>query len=709
MPTHGIQELNELFNEAEQADQDLFAEQRSNILLISGDHYTKKTSRFWNRIRDSRELSNEQKLRLTKNHTQKIVKTYINNILTHAPTTGFSAKNESELSDQKSAELNQAVWLDYKIRNHFKQKTREFASDFCGIGEVACKIFFDPMAGRFKGYMPEIDPLTGQPVLDSEGQMRSNGEPVFIGDVVCERVFGFNLLRHPDSKSMYDHSCKIIRKMVDIKDALSRLPDTDEFEQKRKWIKASGKDETFRVFDSISGSYSEAKNQVLFREFYYPPCPQYPMGYYFITVKEGIIYEGELPFGIFPVKFAAFDEIPTTPRGRSIVKQLRPYQAEVNRAASKMAEHQITLGDDKVLYQQGAKISQGGVLPGVRGIQYTGATPTILEGRSGEQYLNYMNSQIEEMYRVANVFEDMEEKQSGQMDPYAMMFKSIRQKKKFVTYSDKFEEFLIDTTETIMDLAKHYYPDDMVIPAIGKNEQVNIEEFRNTTPLQYQVKIEGQSEDVESKMGRQLVLNQVLQYVGGNLSKEDLGKLIRNMPYANTGVGLEDLTLNYDVASNIILALDRGKLPAPLPYQDHKYIIQRLGARISQADFQFLHPKIQQNYQIVMQAHQQLEAQELQALKQAESELIPTGGYLVACDFYVTDPNRPGRTTRARVPYESISWLMKQLEAQGMGMETLQNMQQGAQAQIASQFVESQGGMGSSFPTELEGAPPNIK
>ncbi len=678
-----IQELNELYREAEDLDRDLFSEQRSNILLVSGDHYTKKNSRWWNRIRDNKDLSNEQKLRLTKNHTQKISKIYVNNILTYAPGVTISPKNESELQDQKAAELNLAVWQDWKHRNKYKQKVREFAQDFFDIGEVCSKVFFNPMAGKFIGYEAQLDEF-GQPVMGEDGQYSKSSRAIFTGDVVWERVFGFNLLRHPDAKSMHDPHCKIIRKMVDVEAGLSMFEEDDE---RRKFIEKS-LDETFMVFEATSGSYSQANNQFLMVEYYYPPCHEYPNGYYYITTKQGVLFEGELPFGVFPIKYTGFDEIPTTPRGRSLIKQLRPYQAEINRAGSKIAEHQITIGDDKILYSMGSKISQGKVLPGVRGIEYAGAPPTILAGRTGDQYLAYMNSQIEEMYRVANLVEDMEEKPQ-QMDAYAMLFAAMRNKKKFVTYAEKFEEYLIESCEAILALAKGSLPDDMVIPAIGRSEIVNMAEFRNTEPMQYQVKVEAQGEDVETKMGKQLVLSQVMQYVGSNLEKEDIGKLVRNMPFANLGESFRDLTLNYDMANNIILALDRGEMPEPVKYQDHKYIIRRLTDRTLQADYRFLSPEIQQNYAVLIQAHEAVQVQELEAIKQAQSEFIPTGGYLVACDFYVTDAVDAGKTKRARLPYESLAWLMNKLEAQGMGQKALEQMGQGAIAEM-SQAISAQ-------------------
>ncbi|MFA9263200.1 MAG: hypothetical protein ACEQSB_07765, partial [Undibacterium sp.] len=61
-----IDDLNRLYNESEQINQGLFAEQRTNVLLNIGEHYNKKGSMFWSRIRDARNLTEEQKIRITR-------------------------------------------------------------------------------------------------------------------------------------------------------------------------------------------------------------------------------------------------------------------------------------------------------------------------------------------------------------------------------------------------------------------------------------------------------------------------------------------------------------------------------------------------------------------------------------------------------------------------------------------------------------------
>lgn len=677
MPNLTIEELNQYYSEADTADQELFAEQRSNILLVSGDHYQRKSSRFWRRIRDNKDLSEQQKIRLTKNHTQKISKAYVSNILSHAPGVTILPKNDSDLSDQKSAEINHAVWQDAVSRYKLHKRIREWCSDFVNIGEVAVKLSYDPNAGDFVGYEQLVDEM-GVPMIDEWGRPAADKEkPKFSGAFVFERIFGFNLLRPSEAKAFEEARYLIVRKMVDKKDLKK------QFEGNEEALKSisEGTDDTYVIFDGANGSYKKSDKQVMVREYYFRPCLEYPMGYYYITTPHGILAEGELPFGEYPIIFSAFEELPTSPRGRSMLKQLRPYQAEINRAASKMAEHQITLGDDKLLVQNGTKVVNAGQLPGVRALSYTGMAPTVLPGRDGAQYLQYMQSQISEMYDISMVNEDSMEKE-GQLEAFTLLFRSVKQKKKFSTYSEKFEQFLVELCDKYLRLARHYLPDDQVIQATGKREMINISEFRSTKDG-FQIKVEPMSDDIESQMGKQLVLNHVLQYVGPQMGKDDIGKIIRNMPYSNLDQSFNDLTIDYDNATNDILALDRGELPMLNKYDNHTYIIKRLTHRMRQADYKSLPPAVQQNYEQYLQEHEQIEAQQQQEIQRAKEGGVPSGGYLVVCDFYVPKKDNPAETQRARVPYQALEWLIQKLEDQGMSLEKLEGMQQGAMADIA--------------------------
>jgi hypothetical protein len=626
-------------------------------------------------------LSNEQKLRLTKNHIHKIIRGYVNNIVSQAPGVVPVPNNPKERQDQKAAELNKSVWQFAKVNHRLNIQIQKWAKDYCEIGEVILKVFFDPAAGRFVGYEQELDEM-GQPVFDENGQPQASDRASFTGDLMFERIHGFNLLRAPEAKTMDESPYFINRKMVAVDD-LKKMVQGDEDKEK---LVVESMDETYYVFDNNKSRYVESKNQAMVKEFYFRPCLQYPSGYFYIATGKGILFEGELPFGIFPIIYEGFDEVSTTPRHRSIIKQLRPYQVEINRAGSKMAEHQVTLGDDKVILQNGSKVTSGPHLPGIRTMYVNGSAPTVMAGRTGEQYMPYVDSQIKEIYQVANMVEDYEEKDSVQ-DPYARLYTSIKNRKKFKIYTDKFEDFLCRVCKTYLELAKQYFDENTLIPMIGRSEYVNIPEFKSIDPLNFQIKIEPMSDDIETMMGKHLVFNHLLQYVGPNLEKTDVGRIMKNMPFMNGEAAFKNLTINEDSADNIILALERGDAVQLQRYDDVEFIGKQLSSRMKEADFQLLSPQIQMQYQDIVDQCENIAAERLAAIKAGQSEFIPSGGMLTKCDFYVPDPSNTGRTTRATVPSEALDWLIKKLAEQGSAQEILMRQEQGVQADIARKLV----------------------
>lgn len=693
-----ISELNQYYLDAESADQSIFADMRSNLLLVSGDHYNKSQSSFHKRLRDNKEVSQEQKLRLTKNHIQNICKIYANNISSTNPGVCFNPKEETSNHDQKVAKMHTSVWRDAVDKYNIDDRADDWVDSLVQVGEVAVKIFFDPDMGNLKGYEAQIDPATGQSLTDEMGQEQPDKDkPVMEGGFVFEDIFGANLLRPAECKIMRLAEWLGIRKMTDT-DLLKRKYAGNE--EALRFI-TSDNDETYNVFDINTGGYKKTSKQTMIREYYFRKSRLFPKGYFYITTKSGILAEGELPGGLFPIVFAACDRLQTTPRGRSPIKTMRPYQAEINRSASKMAEHQITLGDDKLLIQNGTKVSAGASLPGVRSMNYTGMTPVILAGRDGSQYLNYMQSQITELYQAMAVQEMAQENETN-LDPYVLLFRSARQKKKFQRYIKRYENFLVELSKLYLGLAKIHLSDDAVIYAVGKNEQVNIAEYKQMEDLYYEIDIEPQSEDIETKLGKQIVLNHALQYIGPQLKPDEVGKFLRQMPFANFDEDMEDLTMDYDGVKNDMLALDRGEQPPLNQYDNHEYCIKKLSSRTKKADFRFLDQAVQQNYQMKIQLHMQMDAANKAAIMRAEQGLIPVDGALVGCDIFVPDPtSKEGKTRRARIPYFALDWLLKQLEVQGASQEKLKDMSEGAQAQVADMTMQQSG----NIPQPMAGQP----
>jgi len=686
--THSSSELDKLYLEAEHVDKAIFAQMRSNLLLISGDHYNHHHASFFRRLRTHKDIHHHQKLRLTKNHVQNIVKKITNHITSGEPGVGFNPNNKNEQKDQKAAELNKSIWLHSKKLNFMDELQEDLADDFTGIGEMNVKIFFDPNEGEILAFQQKLDEK-GEGMLDQEGREIGDPElPFRQGQMKIEQIHGFNLLRCPAAKKMSESPYLIYRKMADVDDLKKKFKVEDEDAAKRL---TASVDETFIVFDLARRGFSKAaRNQAMLREFYFRPGIRFPEGWFYITVRGLKLAEGPLPAGEFPIKTAAYDKLQTTPRGISPVKQMRPYQIEINRAASKMAEHQITLGDDKILIQNGSRVSAGVSLPGVRTINVSGLDPKIMPGRDGSQYLNYMLSQIEEMYRVMNIREiDADKKKPG--DVQAMLFMSASRKKEFSRYVARYERFWVDVARTHQKLAKHHLPDQSIVRAIGDPEAINIAEFKASDDLDFQITIVPQVEDLETKFGKQLSINHLLQFIGPQLQRDDIGRLLRMMPFANEEQITDDFTRNYDNATNDILALDRGERPLVNEFDDHIYIINRLTSRMRQSDFPGLSDEIQQNYQLNLQLHQAMEVEKQEKIQAAKDGFIPSQGHLTGVDLFIQDPKDPSKSRKARLPVDSLNWLIQKLEVQGLSQARLEEVNQGALAQMSEMIVANRG------------------
>tara|TARA_R110002012_G_scaffold147814_2_gene306444 strand:- start:1902 stop:4121 length:2220 start_codon:yes stop_codon:yes gene_type:complete len=705
-----VEDLNSLFQKSENCDRELFAEMRSNILLVSGEHYSKKNNRFWNRLRDSRMLNVEKKLRLTKNHMHRITKIYRNNITKYCPGVKVKPQLDNDRQDQKAAEMNQAVWNFVKKQNNHKREINKYAQDFIDIGECAVKIYFDPSKGYLKGYEPTIDEMTGepvmenqememlademgQPVLDEVGQpitrpIEGSGnpipdmnKPVFSGKLCHERIHGFNLLRAQEAKTIDESPYLIIRKMMGYNELKRKITDPEIAKKLEK-----SKDETFLVFDGANGKYEQSKDSVLVREFYFRPCHEYPRGYFYVATKTVTLWEGELPGGVFPIVWEGFDEIQTTPRKRSIVKQLRPYQAEINRASSQAATHQITLGDDKLVVNNSAKVEHGGILPGVRVIKTNSVGVNggiqVIPGRAGEQFMGYIGQQIDEMYVVANLQEEMQQKSDGSTDIWGSLYGSIRSKKEFSVYTDNFEDFLKNICTTSLELARYHYPDDEVIEMVGKKEQVNMEEFRANKDLGYLIETEPATDDAQSIMGKQMMINHALQYVGKDLGRDDIGRILSESPIGNMSEIFGDFTTDYKNAKNDILQLERGQMPMLNRYENIEYKIKRITGRMKESDFDFLPPEVQEIFNQFVQICEQTEAEKLAAIQRAQQGFIPDTGGLITING-IKDKN--GEVLR--VPYASIDWLMNKLLEQRSTQQQLESQNQGAVADMSQMIT----------------------
>jgi len=677
MDTDKLSKLKQLYDEATNCDKGIFSEQRTNILLKNGEHYKKRASEQFNNMRSRTKSTSSQKIRLVKNHIHKIVNIYENSILETNPSVTAMPYNDAELHDVKSAELNNAVLSWIKDTNSWEEMQEDFVNDFVVEGEMFAKVRFD----YNKGKDVAIDELTG--------------EVMKAGEFVIERIMPYDLRRDADSMTMRDARFLIETKLMNKSDfvdlAMGINPESVEA------IKKFHNDTKMSVFDSSTGKYKETRGKVEVRIFYWRPSKLNPEGLYTVCTEKMVVGSVPLPLGIFPIICGGFDKLTNSPRSSSIIRVIKPFQIEYNRSNSKMAEHQITLGDDRVYIMNGSKLSGGKLRSGNREYHITGQAPIIQQGRSGAQYLDYAKDTKLDMYDAANIdYATLNKQPTG--DSFQMLFAAMKDKKKFVKYVNKYGRFEVQIFKTALKMAKQYLSADNMISIAGKKEAINIEEFKTMEDNGFEFKVESSTGDIESKFGKVLSLTHVLQYAGSSLDPAQIGQVIKSLPYGNDARAFNTITVKSDNAENLLLSLDRGEYIPTLKHDDHEFMLQALYNRIKSSDFVTLPQEVQALYEQKIIEQEDALAMMNQQLQQSQMGAIPAGGFLttVNASWFNESTNR---VERIKVPAEAIKWLMEKLNAQGalasqvgqLPPQAVANIQGGAAPQEAQLPQANQG------------------
>lgn len=692
MPNLTVTELERKYRDSVEAHQTIFDEMKTNILLVSGSHYSKLNSKYFEKVRGNKVLNEQSKLRLTENYINKAHKIYVNNTLSFTPGTTVLPKDTKSIHDTKQAELNRSTWDDYKYEINFGKQVRHSVENLFSIGECWAKLLYDPYAGDIKGYEPLLDEF-GQQVTGADGQPQGDpNKPIFTGGWVADIFPGYDAFIAKGALSIDASPFVGIKKMVLTEELEKMVEDDPNFTEDEKSSKlaaiASAAKENYSVFNAFDGSVGFPDDQTLTKEYFYRPSSLYPKGYFYITVSTAILWEGELQTDgddkpVFPIIYALCDEFEGCARGFSPIKQGRPMQAEINRAGSKIAETQITLGDDKIYTSGTTGVTEGEKLNGIRQIKVSNAMQyQVIQGRSGEQYMPYVDKKIAAFWNIMGLSEEQQEIPEG-TDLQTRLYFSMKNKKKFRYYSDKIERFLVEWTQIVLRLARAYYPDDKIVRSVGSSEAINIEEFKNTSRLCYDVKVVPSSEDAEDLMGRYLTLTQVLQYAGKNLDERTTGVLIQNMPFIDGKALAGHMTVGLEETKNINLALDRGEMPMISKYDNNETIVKELVRRMRQPDFDYIkskNPQVEENYMRQYEERNQLINQQMEELKNANMGIIPTGGPQIRVDAWLPDPENPGKTKRASVDQVAFDWFLKRLGEQGAKLEVAETT--GTQEQI---------------------------
>ena len=704
-------------------DRSHFAEQRINAQLVAGHHFNYQNTELPSLVYMDRGGGTE--VEIAVNYLAKYARIKQNRLTTHAPMVRVVPKSTDERVDRKSAEIAQLVWEDIVYRHQFRKLIKLWAYDYIVLGECIARLSWDPDKGdlmQTETLSPEDDYGYGSEdkdgsIVSEAGAMGGYGQPeelpesdsigTFTGDLSIERVSPWNLIRPQECENINEAKWLCIDRFVHLKTVKNWMRNHPE---KRKQIAPGDMAESSEYMFDMSSGMREVKDHVRVSEMYFRPCSEYPNGYYSFFTDNVVLFEGELPLGLFPIHYRGYLTAPGNPRHHSIIRDAKPIQAEINRCVGKAITHSLTLGDDKVFLPTGSNIDEKQSEPGSRIIFYQpnpsggSSGPTVIEGRTGIQHMDQAQRFVAMMQDIFDetdpaVIQGGSPKDAMKRDPMALLHASYKEKEDNSFYGEEFEQFLVLVTQDVLHMARGYYNDQQLLTALGLNEYAAVDDFRKN-PLRDTVEIEPTSDSALSIIGRQHAFSTALQYVGARLPPKDIGLLLEGMPLGNKDLAFQGLNQDHKIADNLIRNLDNGRDIKINPLgEDIEFMIKSLISKIKEPGFIYKPWNVQQLYTQKLQEYQQIAAQQQQMMMELNKQLIPTDGPLVKIgSMHVPNPNKSSSRTTipARLPQAAIEWVIQRLEQQNMNQEKLMGLDMASQQSVmqTAQQMLGQGGGG---------------
>ena len=675
---YSFMRLKDLVKESYDADERTFREMRSAIRMFAGDHFSKtantSSSDSGREFARLSKTSGVNRIRIVKNHFPRIADVYVNQIMESVPDVEVTGINGADIKASRLARLNnQVLSADKRKSKKYKQKLREKALNFVVTGEIALKHYWDENTEWVKE----------------------------------EEILPFDLLRAPGTTKVEDSPWLIHRNIYSVED-LKRMFGAD-------WVKRNAMMEgdgiTFSgetpepahtVFDVQQREFQKMRGLEI-REFYLRPNAKYPNGYYIFFSDTGIIQEGELPGGIFPITAARCLITPSVSRGHTPFKTVYQMQQEINRAAGQDASNNIHFGDDKLFSGAHANIQVGRSLQGMSHIkvgQYGAKIADafqVVPGTGIPKNLDYISQQIREMDYQLNIESMMESKQvQGSGDISFVLYSSIKDKNRFSFVAQSFEEFLKEAAETKLRLFRHYLLEDDLIHEGNREDSIIIEDFKQTDESDYSIEVKARNNTPDELLGRHIQVNNVLQYAGNALKPEDLGPLLKESLLGNSKALISHFSAGQDAVEQNIILLEKGVLPKFSKTEDFTYKAKQITQRMNRPDYLELHPDVQKVFEDFLEICHQMIAKQNQERMKMEKGMIPTTGGLVNTDIFRMVPGAKGRPVERRIklPSHALEWLIEALQSQGTFAASMEGMSPMSQGRVGDLMGGNQPGPG---------------
>jgi hypothetical protein len=275
----------------------------------------------------------------------------------------------------------------------------------------------------------------------------------------------------------------------------------------------------------------------------------------------------------------------------------------------------------------------------------------------------------------------------------------MKHRKKYLLHAKQIEEMFCSICHKALELAKSYMPESVVVQQVGSMEAINVAEFKQLGPMDYNIKVEPMNDDLDDTFARYLVTRDSLQYSGKDVSPAQKARIMSQFPWVNTDEMYGHELIDDKESENILLALDRGEFPPISEFDENKEVIKSIVRRRRKADWHLVknepskipNPQtgqplsIEETYQLQYQHRVKIMNAEMDKVRNANAGLIPMGGPLVDVGVYTNEPKKDGsgvKTVRMKLPQDMINWVVKRASEQGVAVQQTEDMPDTTKAQI---------------------------
>jgi len=368
------------------------------------------------------------------------------------------------------------------------------------------------------------------------------------GDISVEVISPFELLPDPLAKTIEDAEWVIEERVHTVDWVRSR------YNIPKERITPNAESTPGLVEARLAGYPSSEKDGVIVRELWMRPGPDYPQGRRVTWIDGTVLEDGPNPYLDLP--YVMFPAIPVPGRfwPRSIVSDLRPAQAELNKTRSQIRDNAARIANPPLLLARQSVDQQYRGLPG-EVVQWNAAMGDVAAPRflQPPEMPGYVQAELDRMERTLQEISGQHEVSRGQVPPGVTAASAInllqeQDDTRFEGELRLMEHALSRAGEMILKLAARYYTDERVGRIAGDEGGWETFSFTGAELQKIQrVRVMAGAGMPHSKAARQAamqdLLNLVLQY-GVQVDQRDLRRFLRNFEVG----GLENLfaTLTVD-------------------------------------------------------------------------------------------------------------------------------------------------------------------